>query len=159
VTGGNILNTHSGTGLTFRGNNYWSSGTFNIKWGSSNYASLSDWRTATTQESNSGSSTGSQANPQLENAGGGGTFNDANLLSTLSAYKLQSSSPLIDSGLNLTASPYSLNVGSRDYFGNTLPQGNAYDVGAHELVPTTPQATTSASLHSGSYAGNSFNAG
>ncbi|HLL25730.1 MAG TPA: hypothetical protein VK427_26515 [Kofleriaceae bacterium] len=131
---------------TFQGNNYWSSrGAFAITWGNTTYTSLSAWRSATGQEMNGTTVTGTDVDPILTSPGNGGTIgNPANLVN-LTAYQLQSTSPLIDSGLNLTAAPWSLNVGSSDYFNNALPQGSGYDVGAHEFVaaptPPTPDVT------------------
>ena len=46
------------------------------------------------------------------------------------AYKLQSTSPLINRGMSLTA--YGINPGSRDFWGDALPQSGVYELGADE---------------------------
>jgi hypothetical protein len=121
------------TNLLFQGNNYWSSGsTFAIKWGASTYATLAAWRTATAQEKNGAADTGSAVDPLLNAPGTGGTIGNPALLCELAAYRLQPASPMINSGLDLLAR-FAVSPGSRDYFANPLPQGGAYDIGAHEF--------------------------
>ncbi len=94
--------------ILFKGNNYFSgSRAFNINWNGTNYNSLSSWR-STGQET----STGLQVNPLFA-----------------SGYKLQSSSPMINTGLDLSS--LGINSGGRDYFGTSVPRG-LYDVGASE---------------------------
>jgi len=46
---------------------------------------------------------------------------------------LQKNSPLIDAGLDLR-SLFGIDPGKRDFFGNSIPQGKAYDIGAHEII-------------------------
>src|SRR5262249_28424179 len=48
-------------------------------------------------------------------------------------YQLHSGSPLIGTGANLTQAPRSLNVGTQDYYGNTIPHGtgSGYNIGAY----------------------------
>ena len=60
---------------------------------------------------------------------------NADLLSNLSAYNLKTSprSPMIGRGLNLQT-VFAINPGARDFYGNLLPQGTSYDVGANEAV-------------------------
>ena len=58
--------------------------------------------TATGQEKlANGTLTGTSTNPLFVAPGGGGTIGNANLLNTLSAYKLQSTSPLKNTAMNL----------------------------------------------------------
>lgn len=119
--------------LLFQGNDYWPGGsTFAIKWGASTYSTLAAWRTATGQEKNGAADTGSAVDPLLNDPGNGGTVGDPALLSDLGAYRLNPASPLINSGLDLLAL-FGVSPGSRDYFANPLPQGGAYDIGAHEF--------------------------
>ncbi len=119
-----------GSGMLFQGNNYHAVGTFNITWKGNTYSSLDAWR-ATGQEKLNGTNVGSQVNPLLVSPGGVG----------VDSYKLQSSSPLINTGLNLP-SVFAINVGTRDYFGTTIPVG-VYDVGFHEYsgVVSSPTPT------------------
>ena len=117
--------------LLIQGNDYWSAGaTWSVLWGGTAYSSLAAWR-ATAQETAAGAATGFAVDPLLNAAGDGGTLDDAAKLETLGAYKLQSSSSLIDRGLNLAAS-FGVNIGTIDFFGATLPQAAGYDVGANE---------------------------
>jgi hypothetical protein len=74
---------------------------------------------------------GSSLDPMLAGGGAGPTIGDAWSLETLTAYSLLDGSPMIDLGVKL--STYSVDPGSRDFFGNTLDQGAGPDVGAHEL--------------------------
>lgn len=106
---------------------------FSVKWGSTTYTSLASWLTAaSTQETINGERVGLSVDPMLTSPGSGGTLGDTTLLASLSAYKLKVGSPMVDAGLNLTQAPYSLSLGLRDYYGNNLPLGAAYDMGAHE---------------------------
>ena len=121
------------TGLVFQGNNYFSSGTpFRIQWGSTIYNSLESWRMATQQEQLNGQTFGSSVDPLLNNPGGGTHLNNTDLLNTLSSYRLQPNSPMIDRGLNLIQL-LGGNLGNQDFYGNSLPQGLGYDIGANEF--------------------------
>ena len=84
-------------------------------------------------------------------AGGGGTAGDADLLGSLGAYQLQPYSPLREAGLNLAAL-FGLNTGSRDYYGNAVPNGLAQDVGAHDAVLTV--ALTEPGVDAGYFSAN-----
>lgn len=117
----------------FQGNDYYSSGAFNISDDGANYDSLGAWRTATNQEKNGSTNTGYSINPLLTNPGNGGTIGNAYNLSSLIPYKLQSSSPMINAGLDLYGL-FSINPGSVDYFGNSTPNNGSYDIGAHEFL-------------------------
>lgn len=77
------------------------------------------------------------AHPRFVNAGNGEAITDPTAISGILAYRLRDNSPLIDAGLNL-ATLYSINPGTRDFLGNTIPLGTAYDIGACEYRGTTP---------------------
>jgi len=125
-------------GVLFQGNNYWSSGgAFSIRWTGTTYASLNAWRTGTGLEMVGTNQAGLSVDPQLVNPGGGGTLGDAALLETLTAYQLRQWSPMIEAGLNLS-SLFGINTGSRDYFGNPVPNGLTSDIGAHDAVFPVP---------------------
>ena len=129
-----ILSKKSQTNINFQGNNYWTyGGRFSVKWLSPNYTSLTAWRTATGQESLNGTPTGTHVDPQITNPGAGGTIGDPNLLTTLTAYRLNSTSPLIDTGLNLPIL-FGVDPGLSDFFGNSIPMGGNFDVGANEFL-------------------------
>ncbi len=51
----------------------------------------------------------------------------------LTAYKLQKDSPLIDGGLDLR-SLFGIDPGRRDFYGNPIPSGTGFDIGAHEII-------------------------
>jgi len=74
---------------------------------------------------------GFNVDPKLQNPGNGGNVNTGNP-STMTNYKLLSSSPLINAGYNLTSAPYALSVGTSDFYRTSVFPNGAYDVGAHE---------------------------
>lgn len=73
----------------------------------------------------------------LTNPGGGGTCQAGTSIPTgpqpcPNAYVATTGSVLIGSGIDLTQTPYSLNVGTRDYYGTSIPNGHGtgYNIGA-----------------------------
>lgn len=151
TTGGSILvdvtspQISTGQNIFFQGNNYYSSGNpFKVKWGSADYSSLVNWQSATNQEKLSDAPIGLNLNPQLNNPGGGGTINNPNQLTSLTAYQISPQSPIIESGLDLSTL-FSVSQGTRDFYGNILPKGNRYDVGAHEFPNPLPSPSPSPS--------------
>lgn len=133
--GSRLVNTYQSSGFSFKGNNYYAEdGKFRIRWGDKNYTSLPGWRSGTGQEMLSGVSVGSSINPLLVNAGGGGTIGNTLRLNTLTAYRLQPSSPLIQAGFDLF-SLSGIDQGNRDFYGNAVPLVERFDVGAHEFSP------------------------
>src|SRR5439155_15136230 len=116
----------------FAGNDYYAGGAkLKIKWGNSMFGNLADWRNFKGQEELNGRATGYEGNPQLANAGEGATFGDADVLAALSAYKLQSHSPLIDKGED---HPHFLaDVVKYDFFGDRALKGAKHDIGADEM--------------------------
>jgi hypothetical protein len=73
--------------------------------------------------------------PRLVAPGGGEKLTDPTRLPELLAYKLLPGSPCIDAGLDLSGR-FSVNVGKRDFYGNAIPGGASYDVGAYEHTGT-----------------------
>ena len=117
--------------LRFEGNNYWGRvAPPKFIWGNSTYVGLDAWRTASGQESLGGSPTGFAVAPIFNAPGAGGTIGNADLLANLTAYKLKSTSPLINKALNLLQ--FGVNQGSNDFWSQTTPFGSQYDIGAHE---------------------------
>lgn len=130
-----LIDMYQAYGFSFTGNNYYAEdGQFRITWGNASYTSLSSWRNRTGQEMLSGVPVGSDINPLLVNAGGGGTIRNPFRLNTLTDYQLQPSSPLINEGHDLL-SQFRINPGSRDFYANPIPQDRRFDVGAHEFSP------------------------
>jgi hypothetical protein len=123
-----------GSDLVFQGNNYFSSsGPFQIFYNGQIYSSLSAWRNATNQEKLNGNPVGTSVDPQLTNPGGGGTLGNADMLRALTAYTLKRTSPLKNTGLNLSVL-FGLDPGPRDFYGNLLPNGTGFSVGAHDIA-------------------------
>ncbi len=153
ITSGQL---NGATNLKFQQNDYYPTGSsFKIIWGGTTYTSLSAWQTATNQEKNGTTKTGSTSNPLLTSPGKGGTIgNPANLVN-LSAYKLKSSSPMINTALDLNT--FGISPGAQDFYKISTPRGGGYDVGANEFPlpiftvtgyasPTTATVGTNISL-------------
>lgn len=122
-------------GWSFKGNCYWTyDDNIEINWGGAIYTSLAAWRAATGQETLDDNDVGFEADPCLVNPGGGGTVGDPCLLWILNDYRLKSSSPLIDAGLDVNTL-FGIDPGLRDYYGTAIPVDVNYDVGAHEYDP------------------------
>lgn len=146
TTGGmTLLKGSNGTNRFVQGNNWYTSGgAFNINWGG-NYTSLAAFQAASGQEKLNGTSVGMSVDPKLVNPGGGTTLNNADMLeSSLGAYKLQSSSPLISKGLNLK-SVFGTSTGSRDFFADALPT-TGFDIGADEFLGGGTSDTTAPTM-------------
>jgi hypothetical protein len=148
TTGGQQLlnvagNEIHGGNITFVGNTWYAAGhTPNYYFGNT-YTSLSGWQNATGQEKLNGKSVGLQTDPKLNAPGSGGTVGASNLY-TLSAYRLQSASPLINHGVSVS-SMYGASGVSHDFFGDPLPQGGAVEIGVDEYgVVGAPPADTGA---------------
>ena len=91
---------------------YAESGNLNINWGGTIYNTLAAFQ-ATGQEAHSRT-----GNPLFAAPGG----------TNAADYQVSTSSLAVNGGVDLGASL----MGTRDYFGNTAPQGGAYDIGFHE---------------------------
>ena len=118
--------------LTFQGNDYWSNyDAFVIKWGDSTYSALASWRSASGKETLNGNPVGRARNPRLVAPGSEPTIGDPDRLTALDAYRIRSDSQVRDAGLDLPTS-FGLSVGPRDYFGTSIPQNGAFDIGAAE---------------------------
>ncbi len=139
TTGGTRLVNLSTTGaVTFAGNNYWSSGSgFVIRDGSTNYSSLSAWRTAKGQEKLGGVATGRSVDPLFQVPPQFVQTTSGSSPLGLVAFKLQSSSPLVDAGLDLKAK-FGIDAGPNDFFGARITQGSGHEIGAHEFAVEAP---------------------
>jgi hypothetical protein len=150
TTGGVPLVNGSGS---FQGNNYWTSGGPFIINSDSTYNSLAEFR-ASGQEMLGDTPVGMNVDPRFVNSGDGGTV-FPNALTNLNAYQLQTGSIMIDAGLDLQAL-FGLQVGGKDFFGDGVPQGGSYDLGAHEYsgavtLPSNRPATVSLSTNGASF--------
>ncbi len=135
TTGGRALvqGSQTTTAGLFQGNSYWSSGAaFSV----AGYGSVAGWRAATSQEMRGSDTCGISADPRVASPGAGESLTDPHLLATLTAYTLQTGSPCIDAGLDLAAL-FSFSMGTQDYWGNSIPRGAGWDIGACESEPGT----------------------
>lgn len=131
------------TGYNFANNDYYNmsgSGTLRWKPGSTIYTSLAAW-----QASSSGRDPNATiANPLVTGGGSGGicTWTPSTQSPTWppngcpTAYTLQGGSTIKSTGIDLTQAPYSLTIGARDYYANTIPgSGNCFNIGASGACP------------------------
>ncbi len=139
---------------TFQGNLYFSTnGIYNIN----GHTSLAAWQAAG-QEKLNGNPVGIQGDPRFVSMTNPGTVTVANLVSGLAGYRLPTSSPAVDAGLDLAAL-FTINPGSRDYFGNLIPNGLAYDIGAHDVARGIYSISGTITLNGGGLAGVNVSAG
>lgn len=129
------------TRVLFRGNDYYTTGTFTIYYDAVTYNSFAAWQTATNQEKISGANVGLTSNPGLVSPGFGGTIHGY-VAASPAAYGLLPGSPVLAAGLNLTAQ-FGISVGSQDYYGNAIPSSGTYPVGAGVRVGNFNASTDS----------------
>ncbi|MGI4820846.1 MAG: right-handed parallel beta-helix repeat-containing protein [Janthinobacterium lividum] len=125
--------------LYYQANDYWfTTGGFNV----GNYGSLTAWANATGQEKLNGTLVGLNADPQLRAPASYEKLTDPTKLSTLTAFLVAGSSPIIDKGLNLKTL-FGVDPGARDFYGQPLPASASFDMGAQEQAAstTTPAPT------------------
>jgi hypothetical protein len=121
----------AGNDIRFMGNNYDSMGdAFAVHFAGQDYHSLAGWRNATGQEQYDGQDVGLTAPAGVIMAGGTAPEN----------YQLLPDSALVDRGLDLV-NLFGLDPDQRDYFWNSVPARNAYDIGIHELPADPPLPT------------------
>ncbi len=123
-------------------NLYWYTGSGDpvFFWGGKTYIGFSAFKTGSGQEAH-----GIYADPLLNSP----TYHDVGFPTT--QFTLQSGSPAINAGADLVALGLVPSMGTRDFFGNPIPIGGAYDIGAHEFggaplptpTPTNPPQPTS----------------
>ncbi len=115
---------------TFTNNVYWS---VDGKCDIAGYKSLEAWRETVGQEMLNGRPFGLVVDPQLMDIGTSVTIGDPTKLHALTAYRLRKGSPLINAGVDLR-SQFDIDPGNRDFYGNPIPQGEGFDIGAHEIT-------------------------
>jgi hypothetical protein len=121
-----MVNTNgfSATGLNYVGNNYFTptaGGNLSFQLPTF-YPNIGAWQAAGYDPQ------AKTADPLLVGAGAGGICGGYSA-ACLKIYKLQGGSPMLKGGVDLTRPPYSLNVGSKDFFGNSISA--PYSVGAY----------------------------
>jgi hypothetical protein len=154
ATGGDPVVSWDGIGSPplFQGNDYWSgsAAAVNFLWGATTYAGLGGahgWRAQTSEETLSGAPVGFEVDPKLVNPGGGGIVGNPDTLFNLSAYQLQSSSPIQHSGLDL--SQFGIAWDAFDYAADDFLSGN-FDTAPLDFYGT-PLPTGSELLSIGAY--------
>jgi hypothetical protein len=115
--------------MSFAGNRYFTSG------GAPNFegsASLEAWRTAKGQEKLDGKLVGSYGDPKLVSFKPACVGMGGKAVPRVAPLRLASDSPLIDAGVD----PYKFvkDPGAHDFWGASLPQGAAFDIGAEEKL-------------------------
>lgn len=121
----------------FQTNTYFTTGASSwFAYGGSAFASLSQWKAAAPgQEMSGAASLGFTVDPLLVNPGGGGTIrpSEGGDLASLTAYRLQAGSGMIDAAMNLREE--GVDIGSHDFYNHSLAAATAYDIGANEFNP------------------------
>jgi hypothetical protein len=147
--------------LTFKSNDYFiiGGGTHQQWWyqwplasgGNATYTSFAAWQAVAP----GGETNSTTANPSLTSPPGSTSYNGGTGLTSPpicysgtgvpagpqpcpTGYVVSStSSPVIGTGTDLTAAPYSLSIGTKDYYGNTLNHGHGtgYNIGADGGYP------------------------
>lgn len=126
-----LFKGHSLKDEEFKGNIYWN---LQEEQAMAGYRTLEDWIKATGNEIVDGKTAGMMVDPVLKNPGQA-TLTDPLKLSPehLPEYLLQARSPAIDEGIDLH-SKFGIESGSRDFYGNHIPSGAGFDIGAHEFT-------------------------
>ena len=134
---GTAINVATPSSQTFNGNDYFGSVAF--KWNGTTYTTFAAFASGATQEAS-----GQNHEPRLVVYGGGGTTSGY-APASLNEYQLQSGSPMLSAGLNLTT-VYSINPGAQDYYGDSISAA-ALPIGAGQQVSWTSGTTTSCSQY------------
>ena len=91
---------------------------------------FNQWARENNQEMVSGTIVGMYADPELLNPGKS-SLTDPLKLAAINDYQVKDDSKVIDAGLDLK-SLFNIDPGQRDYFGNSIKQGKAFDMGVYE---------------------------
>jgi Right handed beta helix region len=120
-------------GISFKNNNYYASkAALSFVWSDKTVQGLDEWRKFAKQETDGARLLGMSQDPQFFAVGAGGTFDNADSIVNLNAYKLQPGSKMIDAGLDFHAE-HRMKPPGRDFFGNPTPE-HLYDLGAGEFI-------------------------
>ncbi|KAF0234677.1 MAG: hypothetical protein FD181_3638 [Prolixibacteraceae bacterium] len=114
-------------GENFQGNNWYTLTNKTIQ----DSIDFVTWAQANNQEMLNGVIVGIYANPRFINPGNS-TLTNPLLLSTVNDYEVEESSVVIDKGLDLELL-FNINTGNRDYFGNPINQGMAFNLGIDQF--------------------------
>jgi len=118
--------------LVFRSNSYFTyKGLFVIIWGRKSYKSFDEFVNATGQEKSGNDISGIFGDPKLRNPlTTRDTVNNAFKIDTLTAYKLNSFSPLINAGVKVQLN---FSPAETDFYGNPLSLETPPEIGASEF--------------------------
>ncbi len=132
-----VPNTFVAQTPKFIGNLYYTNGEpFSLTYGNK-YTSLADFRNAGAFcEKNGNNNTGFGIDPLLINANKSPLTVYPKPTDSLNAFHFSQMSPCRNAGLDLQ-SLFGINMGNRDYWGNTIKNENAYDIGAFEWKSQT----------------------
>jgi hypothetical protein len=111
--------------VTYDYNLYWYTGA-----GSPVFCGTSGWGGYASKEPHS-----IYADPQLNSP----SYHGVGMPTT--EFTLQSGSPAINAGVDVCVGISGCSMGSQDFFGNVIPQGGSYDIGANESSGTAPTNT------------------
>lgn len=109
------------TGVKFRGNDYYTTGTPTFKWNGTTYTSLASWQAATSQDPQA-----KAVDPLLVSPGSAGTATPVgdhptltSLQLALAGYRMQTGSPMRFAGLNLSTL-FSIAPGPSDFWSDAI---------------------------------------
>ena len=116
-----------GTAVKYDNNLYYTTSTSTPNWtyNGTTYTGFQSYRSGSGQDAN-----GTYADPQMTSP----TYHDNGKPTT--QFKLNATSPAIDAGTDVGA------MGTRDFFGGSIPQNGCYDIGAHESTTASSCRTT-----------------
>ena len=100
---------------------YTTSGTLFWRYNGTSYSTFASYKSASSKDAHSLNS-----NPNLNSP----TYHSAGF--PITPFTLNSGSPAIDAGTNVCSGISGCSMGTRDFFGNPIPQGAGFDIGAHE---------------------------
>ncbi len=104
------------------------------------------WALASNQELLNGEIVGMFADPKLINPGKS-NLTDPEKLTEITDYKTEEGSPVIDAGIDLKTL-FNIDPGTRDFFGNKIKFGDAFDMGVYEY-DVIPKILNKISFNSG----------
>lgn len=136
-----VAGSTSNLEINFLGNLYWTAdGDSMFLEGNQFYFDLASWIAGSGQEIYAGVAIGIDADPLLQNPFQPTLATEPGRLATLDGFRSAPGSPVIDRGLSLI-DLFGINPGSYDFYGETLPQGPALDIGAEEspVVSSEPE--------------------
>ncbi len=109
--------------FTLNNNIYWTTAPGAASWqvDGNTYTDFSSYQAAANQDANS-----YYADPMLNNP----TYHSPGKPTT--AFTLQANSPAIGTGTNICTGISGCSMGNQDFWGNALPNGSGYNIGAHQ---------------------------